>query len=309
MGERAWMIEKRRQMQFTRLAMALKCKCSDTLIWLLEEDDRNITHPRIALRIAEAYGMDDPYQLIHPKWRGQQIPPPEIGERLMASVAGLEAPKAAKPKKVKHIKMPEYNTENSEIVAINGPAIALLLLAKDISYQGIARGLNHHGADWLRDALRRRRRMRLGDVKALAGLLKVPANILLADCPKERLRKYLPASYFEADERTREALTARSTMTMCRVNKDAFRQKLEDMGLTKFKDLCAMSESVGLARPFLYNFLWSHHERATLADAAKMMQAAEMTPEEFFAEEEDARVFTCAGGALSAPTDRRRTRH
>lgn len=308
MGERAWMIEKREAMQLSRKAMGLKCKCSETLLCILEEDESSVTNPHIALRVADAYGIDDPYQFMNPKWRGKKILPVVPDERLLASIAGLEPPKAAPPKRVRVIQMPIYNTKNSEVVDINGPAIALLLLARGVPYQGIALGMKHHGADWLRDALRRRRRMKLGDVNVLAELLKVPANVLLADCPESILRKHLPKSYFEADAQTREALVSRSTLTMCLINKDAFRQKLADMGLTTFKDLSAMSESVGLARPFLYSFLWSHHERATLADAARMMQAADMTPEEFFAKEEDARVFTCASGALSAPTDRRRVR-
>lgn len=55
---RQWLIDLREAKGVDRRKMAEKCECTYTMLLIMEEDDA-ITHPRIAARIAEEYGITD----------------------------------------------------------------------------------------------------------------------------------------------------------------------------------------------------------------------------------------------------------
>ena len=55
---RQWLIDLRDNKGLTRRQMAKKCECTYTMLLIMEEDDA-ITHPRIAARIADEYGIKD----------------------------------------------------------------------------------------------------------------------------------------------------------------------------------------------------------------------------------------------------------
>ena len=55
---RDWLIALREGKGLGRRAMAEKCECSYTLLLMLEEDNE-VTHPNIAARIADEYGITD----------------------------------------------------------------------------------------------------------------------------------------------------------------------------------------------------------------------------------------------------------
>lgn len=55
---RQWLIDLREKKGFSRKAMAEKCECTSTMLYILEENDA-ITHPKIAARIADGYGFKD----------------------------------------------------------------------------------------------------------------------------------------------------------------------------------------------------------------------------------------------------------
>lgn len=55
---RQWMVDLRKAKEMTMREMAEKCECTKTLLLMIEEHGA-ITHPRIAVRIAEEYGITD----------------------------------------------------------------------------------------------------------------------------------------------------------------------------------------------------------------------------------------------------------
>lgn len=57
MAKRAYMIEYRRQKGITRNGMARICELSEGLIEMLEENEYDVTHPKIAERLGKAYEM------------------------------------------------------------------------------------------------------------------------------------------------------------------------------------------------------------------------------------------------------------
>lgn len=54
---REYMIEFRKAHGFDIQAMAKKCKISKTLLEMLESNDQEITHPKIAERVSRAYKL------------------------------------------------------------------------------------------------------------------------------------------------------------------------------------------------------------------------------------------------------------
>lgn len=73
MRERGFLVEKR---TCSISEMAKQCKCSFGLLRMLEEDDKSITHPNIAARIAKEYGLnlDEYNSLVYADYRGDSIP-------------------------------------------------------------------------------------------------------------------------------------------------------------------------------------------------------------------------------------------
>ena len=71
-----FMITKREAKNMTRGQMAKRCGCSEYLIELLEEGDREITHPKIAAWIAKEYGLElDEYnRLVHESHKAKKLP-------------------------------------------------------------------------------------------------------------------------------------------------------------------------------------------------------------------------------------------
>lgn len=71
-----FMVVKREEKNLTRGEMAKRCGCSEYLIELLEEGDREITHPKIAAWIAKEYGLtvDEYNQLVHRSHKTQKLP-------------------------------------------------------------------------------------------------------------------------------------------------------------------------------------------------------------------------------------------
>ncbi len=66
---RQWMIEMRNRMHLTIEGMAHLCKCGPYLLREIEESDW-ITHPHIASRIADVYGMNlDRFNSLIPETR------------------------------------------------------------------------------------------------------------------------------------------------------------------------------------------------------------------------------------------------
>lgn len=55
---RQWLIDLREKQGIDRRKMAEKCECTYTMLLIMEEDDA-LTHPRIAARIADEYGIRD----------------------------------------------------------------------------------------------------------------------------------------------------------------------------------------------------------------------------------------------------------
>lgn len=55
---RQYMEDFRRTHEIDMATMARTCRCSQTLIDMLESWDGEVTHPRIALRIARAYHLN-----------------------------------------------------------------------------------------------------------------------------------------------------------------------------------------------------------------------------------------------------------
>ena len=74
-----FMIAKRESKGLTRRKMATRCECSEGLLALLEEEDKSITHPAIASRIAKEYGLslDEYNRLVHKKHRADKLPKPQ----------------------------------------------------------------------------------------------------------------------------------------------------------------------------------------------------------------------------------------
>lgn len=318
--DRKDMREARKRMQLSLKAMSLKTeslsgkRVSEKLLWLLEESEANVTHPRIALRVAEAYGIDDAYSLMNPEWRGKEIPPePEPSKDLLISIAGLGKEHKssytscyAKPRSVcGGGSRKTYDGEDKELVDINGPAVAMLVLKSGKNSSDIDRDCDGKHSGWLRETLQGSERMRYGDIRILSVLLDVPKEVLLRDCPEEKLRKYLPDSYFEATPETRKRLASMSSASVREVDTARIRRRLEAMGKNDYKGMCELSLQAGLAKGHIYTFA-TKAKGSTLADAARIMEVLGLPPHKFFKREEDALVFTCASGALSAPTDRRR---
>lgn len=55
---RQWLIDLREAKGVDRRKMAEKCECTYTMLLIMEENDA-VTHPRIAARIADEYGITD----------------------------------------------------------------------------------------------------------------------------------------------------------------------------------------------------------------------------------------------------------
>lgn len=72
---RAWMINMRERRGWTREMAAWKCKCTPLLLQKVE-DDESITHPHIAARIANAYGMSvgQYNRLVHSSHKAKVLP-------------------------------------------------------------------------------------------------------------------------------------------------------------------------------------------------------------------------------------------
>ncbi|MBE5791643.1 MAG: helix-turn-helix domain-containing protein [Clostridiales bacterium] len=93
-----FMIEKREALGLTVCEMAGKCLCSRTLLEMLEESDRHITHPHIAARIAKAYGLsvDEYNRLVSAKHRTNKLPkakkPPTESNLSVAFIGKYENP-------------------------------------------------------------------------------------------------------------------------------------------------------------------------------------------------------------------------
>lgn len=310
--DRKDMREARKRMQLSLRAMSLKIeslsgrRVSETLLWMLEDSEANVTHPRIALRVAEAYGIDDPYSLMNPEWRGKEIPPePEPSRDLLASIAGLGKEHRDSYTSYYAKKRKTYGVEDRELLDINRPVVAMLVMQSDKSSRDIERycSVKHNG--WLAETLRGTGSVRRGDVIALSGMLGVPTDALLPNYPETELRKYLPDSYFEATPETRKRLANVSPASVREVNIGNIRRRLEAMGKNDYKGMCELSLKAGLSKAHLYSFT-TKAKGTTLADAARIMEVIGLPPRKFFKREEDALVFTCASGALSAPADRRR---
>lgn len=73
-----FMIAKREALGLTRQEMAKRCECSEGLLTLIEEGERDITHPHIASRIAKEYGLDvEEYnRIVHESHRVNKLPKP-----------------------------------------------------------------------------------------------------------------------------------------------------------------------------------------------------------------------------------------
>ena len=314
--DRKDMRAERLRQQLSLRAMALKVeRVSETLLWRLEEYPGEITHPRIALRVAKAYNIDDPYSLMHADWRGREIPPPpEPSKDLLVSIRGLGREHKngytsyyAKDKEAK-IK-PVYSNEDKEIVDMNGPAIAMLMMMRELATSDVSRKIMNRNPDWLRNRLQSSRKMHYGDAKALAKALGAPVNTIIAGCPEREMRKIFPDSFFEASEETKELLCRLSPNSNRKVNKHEVKQWLEEKGLTAFADMCRWSKLHGLPLMFLYNCSnaeGDHH--VSFADAKVIVRETGIPPEKLYLREEDARVFTCASGTLSAPATGRTAR-
>lgn len=74
-----FMIEKRKAKGLTVKQMAIRCECSEALLWPLEVDDNWITHPLIAAKIAKEYGLnvDEYNRLVHESHRAEKLPQPK----------------------------------------------------------------------------------------------------------------------------------------------------------------------------------------------------------------------------------------
>ena len=74
-----FMIHKREALGLTLHQMAQRCDCSEGLLSLLEEGDRDITHPHIASRIAKEYGLkvEEYNRLVHEKHKATKLPKPK----------------------------------------------------------------------------------------------------------------------------------------------------------------------------------------------------------------------------------------
>lgn len=66
MTKRTWMIKKRERLKLSRAEMAVWCSpygcngtISERLIGMLEDDAASVTHPNLARRIADVYGLTD----------------------------------------------------------------------------------------------------------------------------------------------------------------------------------------------------------------------------------------------------------
>lgn len=57
MSKREYMILSRLQQGLSVLDMAIKCKTSRRIIYMLEGCDQDVTHPKIAKRVGKAYGL------------------------------------------------------------------------------------------------------------------------------------------------------------------------------------------------------------------------------------------------------------
>lgn len=73
-----FLIQKRKAKGLTVRQMAVRCECSEALLWPLEVDDNWITHPLIAARIAKEYGLnvDEYNRLVHESHRAEKLPKP-----------------------------------------------------------------------------------------------------------------------------------------------------------------------------------------------------------------------------------------
>lgn len=56
---RDYMVKARKKQKLTITQMAARCAISTGLIRLLEEDETSVTHPNIARRVGEAYGLSN----------------------------------------------------------------------------------------------------------------------------------------------------------------------------------------------------------------------------------------------------------
>lgn len=76
--KKIFMIEKRKVLKCTLVEMAKRCDCSWNLLEALENGEFDVTHPAIAARIAEEYGLtvDEYNQIVHESHHAEKLPKP-----------------------------------------------------------------------------------------------------------------------------------------------------------------------------------------------------------------------------------------
>ena len=70
--KRQYMIDYRKDRGIDLATMAAACKCSECLLRIVEADERNVTHPKIADRIRKKYRLTKKQylQMIPREYRG-----------------------------------------------------------------------------------------------------------------------------------------------------------------------------------------------------------------------------------------------